>query len=566
MSERSRWTGLLVLLGLLFAQSASATDRPVGAPFETRSEVLARHGMAATSQPLATQAAIEILRAGGSAVDAAIAANAVQGVVEPMGCGIGGDLFALVWDTKEGRLVGLNASGPAPMGLSLEQLRKEAQGFIPPRGPLSVSVPGAVDGWVELHSRYGRLPMARVLEPAIRYAREGFPVSEVIAWAWRIEAERLASYAGFAEIFMPGGREPGKGALFSNPRLADTLERIGAGGRAGFYEGETAEQLVAFHRANGGYLSTEDLANYHSEWVAPISTNYRGYDVWSTPPNSQGLAALQMLNILERFDLRAMGAGSADLLHTLIEAKKLAFEDRARWYADPAFAEVPIEALLSKEYAAKRAALIDPLHASTRPEPGNPIAGGDTIYLSVADESGMMVSLIQSNFSGFGSGLTPPTLGFPLQNRASLFSLDSTSPNVYAPGKRPFHTIMPGFVTKEGKPLVSLGVMGGDMQPQGLVQVLVNLIDFGMDLQEAGDAPRFYHSGSAEPTGRPMVEGGGLLSLERGYGALREELAKRGHKLNAERANYGGYQAVEKQGEIWVGASESRKDGAAAGY
>lgn len=563
--RRVRWLAIATVLALV-APSTYAADRPTGLSFATRSEVLATRGMAASSQPLATETALRILREGGTAVDAAIGANAVLGVVEPMGCGIGGDLFAIVWDPGTRRLHGLNASGPSPMGLTLDWFREHGYDRIPSRGPLSVSVPGAVGGWVELHRRFGRLELSKILEPAIAYARDGYPVSEVIAWGWAQDAD-LAGEPGFAETFLPEGRAPSKGALFRNPRLAESLQRVAEGGRDGFYQGETAEAIDAFMREHGGFLRASDLAAYQPKWVEPISTRYRGYDVWELPPNGQGLAVLQMLNILEAFDLRALGSGSAEVVHLMVEAKKLVYEDRARYYADPDFASVPVERLISKAYGAERAALIDPEHAATHVAPGLPVDGsGETVYLTVADGSGTMVSLIQSNFSGFGSGVTPP-VGFALQNRGKAFSLDPASPNVFAPGKRPFNTIIPGFVTKDGEPWLSFGVMGGDMQPQGQVQVLVNLIDFGMNLQEAGDAPRFNHSGSSEPGGRPMNSRGGVVHLESGYDGIREAVRERGHVLGETRTNYGGYQAIGRAGGgVFVGASESRKDGMAAGF
>ncbi|MFM1945599.1 MAG: gamma-glutamyltransferase [Verrucomicrobiota bacterium] len=524
--------------------------------------------MACTSQPLATQVALDILKAGGTAVDAAIAANAAIGLMEPTGNGVGGDLFAIVWDGE--RLHGLNGSGRSPRSLTLEHFQELGLEHIPSFGPLPVSVPGCVDGWCELHRRFGRLSLKRVLGPAIRYAEEGFPVSPVIAEGWASNAERLKGYPGFAETFMPGGKAPGGGEVFRNPGLAQTLKRVARKGRKGFYEGEVAERIAAYMKEQGGFLSEEDLALHRSEWVEPVSVQYRGYDVWELPPNGQGIAALQMLNILEAFDLRAMGFGSADYMHVFTEAKKLAFEDRARYYADPDFFRTPVERLLSKEYAAERRGLIDLGHAAEAYTGGlTQLETSDTIYLTVADSEGMMVSLIQSNYRGLGSGMTPPGLGFVLQNRGELFDLKPGRPNSYAPGKRPFHTIIPAFVTKGGKPWMSFGVMGGDMQPQGHVQVLVNLIDFGMSLQEAGDAPRMHHVRSSEPTGERMVDGG-QLNVEAGFEPeVLEELRRRGHRLGSEpTAYYGGYQAIMRdveQGVYW-GASESRKDGQAGGY
>src|SRR5210317_1490299 len=448
-------------------------DRVAGRAHASRSEVIAPHGMAATSQPLATQIALDILKAGGSAADAAIAANAALGLMEPTGNGIGGDLFAIVWDAQKKELTGLNASGRAPKAMTLEYFRKNGIETIPPFGPLPVSVPGAVDGWFELHGRFGRLPMADVLAPAIRYAREGFPVTEEIARQLIVNQNRIGHYSGFAETYMPNGRVPAKGEVFSNPRLADTLQAIAEGGRDAFYKGDIARRIDAYMTEQGGLLRYDDLAAHASEWVTPVSTNYRGWDVYELPPNGQGIAALQILNILEGYDIRSMGFGSADYLHVLTEAKKLAFEDRAKFYADMDFVDVPVARLISKEYANERRALINPNKASrTLPAGDAKLENGDTIYLTVADADGNMVSLIQSNYRGMGSGMTPGDLGFVLQDRAELFALDENHANVVAGGKRPFHTIIPAFVMKDGEPLISFGLMGGAMQPQGHAQVV----------------------------------------------------------------------------------------------
>ena len=546
-----------------------AMDRVTGKPFATRSEVIAAHGMAATSHPLATQIALDILKQGGTAVDAAIAANAALGLMEPTGNGIGGDLFAIVWDAGTQKLYGLNGSGRSPRSLTLEEFRRRGLETIPSHGPLPVSVPGAVDGWFSLHARFGKLPMADVLAPATRYAEEGFPLTELIAYYWNLSVPRLSQFPGFAATFAPNGRAPQKGEIFKNPRLAATYRQLAEGGRDAFYKGEIARKIDAYMKANGGFLSYEDLAAHTSEWVEPVSTNYRGYDVWELPPNGPGIAALQMLNILEGYDLAAMGFASADYLHLFIEAKKLAFEDRARFYADPAFHDIPVDWLISKEYAAERRRLIDPKRAARRYDPGNPaLEEGDTIYLTTADRHGNMVSLIQSNYRGMGSGMTPGDLGFVLQDRGELFTLKEGEFNTYAPGKRPFHTIIPAFVTKDGKPWLSFGVMGGATQPQAHVQVLVNLIDFGMNLQEAGDAPRLIHTGSSQPTGERMTDGGQvLLESTIPYETIRE-LMGRGHTAGYSRGPYGGYQAILWDAEkgVYFGASESRKDGHAAGY
>ena len=545
-------------------------DRPFGKFFATRSVVAAKNGMAATSHPLATQTAVAILRAGGSATDAAIAANAVLGLVEPTGCGVGGDLFAIVWDARARKLAGLNASGRSPQGLSLEALHAMGLEQIPPHGPLPVSVPGAVDGWFALHETYGQLPMADVLAPAIGYARQGVPVAEIIAGYWAQDAELLADFPGFADLYLPGGRAPRAGESFANPYLADTYQALAEGGRAAFYEGRIARRIDEFMRANGGYLRYEDLAAHHSNWIEPVSTCYRGYDVWEIPPNNQGIAVLQMLNLLEGYDIAALGPQNPEYLHLFIEAKKLAFEDRARFYADPDHAHVPVEQLISKSYALERRRLLNPQRASRELAYGEPelLNVGDTVYLTVADSAGNMVSLIQSNFRGFGSGMTVADLGFGFQDRGELFSLDPGHPNVYAPGKRPFHTIIPAFVTRDGEPLLSFGVMGADMQPQGHVQIIVNLIDFGMNVQEAGDAARLRHEGSSSPTGSKMRDGGTVL-LESGFGNdVVTELAHRGHAVARARDGFGGYQAIQWDAvqRAYFGASESRKDGQAAGY
>ena len=544
-------------------------DRITGRKHTSRSEIIAPHGMAATSQPLATQIALDILKAGGSAVDAAIAANAALGLMEPTGCGIGGDLFAIVWDAEKAELTGLNASGRAPKAMTLEYFQKNGIDTIPPYGPLPVSVPGAVDGWFELHGRYGRLPMNKVLAPAIDYARNGFPVSEVIAYYLSRSVDSRGEYPGFAETFMPEGRMPAKGEMFRNPRLADTYAAIVEKGRDEFYKGAIARKIDAYMAEQGGLLTYDDMAAHESEWVTPVSTNYRGWDVFELPPNGQGIAALQILNILEGFDIAAMGFGSVEYLHTLVEAKKLAFEDRAKYYADMDFVDVPVARLISEDYAAERRKLISPDRASKKPPAGDTILeDGDTIYLTVADKDGNMVSLIQSNYRGMGSGMTPGELGFILQDRAELFSLDASHANVVEGGKRPFHTIIPAFVMKDGKPLISFGLMGGAMQPQGHAQIIVNMVDFGMNLQEAGDAARVNHTGSSEPTGT-MMTNGGVVHLESSFShETREGLESRGHVLGPSDGSFGGYQAImwdEEQG-VYYGASEVRKDGQAAGY
>jgi gamma-glutamyltranspeptidase / glutathione hydrolase len=542
-------------------------DRMTGLNFATRSEVIAKNGMACTSQPLATQVAIDILKKGGSAIDAAIAADAMLGLVEPTGSGIGGDLFAIVWDAKTQKLYGLNASGRSPKSLSLAYFKEKGLKHIPALGPLPVSVPGCVDGWFELHKKFGKLKMEEILQPTITYAREGFPLTELISFYWQRNAEKLKQFDGFADIYMPNGKAPSKGEIFKNPYLANTLEKIAQNGRDEFYKGSIAKVIDAYMKKEGGFLNYDDLASHTSEWIEPVSSSYRGYDIWELPPNGQGIATLEILNILENYDIKSMGFGSAEYMHLFIEAKKLAFEDRARYYADPNFSKIPYKQLVSKEYAKERMKLINLNHAAAKYDAGE-LQIGNTIYLTVADKDGNMVSLIQSNYRGMGSGMTPTGLGFVLQDRGEMFSLTEGHPNVFEPGKRPFHTISPGFISKDGKPWVSFGVMGGSMQPQGHAQVIVNLIDFGMNLQEAGDAPRIYHEGSSEPTDERMTDGG-IVYLESGfdYQEIRKLLEK-GHKISYSLDGYGGYQAIkfDSKNGVYFGASESRKDGEASGY
>ena len=566
---------MLPLLSL--ALPLQAADRITGRDFATRSEVIAPHAMAATSHPLATQIALDVMKQGGSAVDAAIAANAALGLMEPTGNGMGGDLFAIVWDPKSSRLHGYNGSGRSPKSLTLDYFERQGLKDIPPLGPLPVSVPGAVDGWFALHGRFGALPMQQVLAPAIRYAREGHPVAETIAYYWARSVPRLSPYPGFKAQFTVDGRAPRTGELWKNPNLADTLQKIADGGRDAFYKGDIARTIDAYFKANGGFLSYEDLAAHHGEWVEPVSTNYRGYDVWELPPNGQGIAALQMLNVLEGYDFSKIAFGSPEHVHLFVEAKKLAFADRARFYADPAFQPAPVTRLVSKAYAAERRKLISMDRALREVQPGTPkqLEDGDTIYLTTADADGMMVSLIQSNYRGMGSGMAPPGLGFILQDRGEMFVLagcdnEPRHPNCYAPGKRPFQTIIPAFITRDGKPWLSFGVMGGAMQPQGHVQIVMNLVDFGMNLQEAGDAPRIQHEGSTEPTGRgTAMSDGGEVNLETGfpYETVRA-LMRKGHRIVFADGPFGGYQAIARDPDsgVYFGASESRKDGHAAGY
>ncbi|WP_435304638.1 gamma-glutamyltransferase [Pseudoxanthomonas sp. LjRoot125] len=568
---------LATALAVATALPATAADRIAGRAFATRSDVIAPHAMAATSHPLATQIALDVMKQGGTAIDAAIAANAALGLMEPTGNGIGGDLFAIVWDPKTKKLHGYNGSGGSPKSLTLDYFRQQGITDIPAHGPLPVSVPGAVDGWFALHDRFGKLPMRDVLAPTIRYAREGHPVHQTIAYYWERSVPRLSKFPGFSEQFTIGGRAPRTGELWKNPRLADTLQKIAVGGRDAFYKGEIARTIDTYFKANGGFLSYEDMAAHHGEWVEPVSTNYRGYDVWELPPNGQGIAALQMLNVLEGYDFSKIPFGSPEHVHLFVEAKKLAFADRARWYADPAFQPAPVARLISKPYARERAKLISPDKVLREVQPGTPkeLEEGDTIYLTVADKDGMMVSLIQSNYRGMGSGMAPTGLGFILQDRGEMFVLRDCDgatphPNCYAPGKRPFQTIIPAFITKDGQPWVSFGVMGGAMQPQGHAQIVMNLVDFGMTLQEAGDAPRIQHDGSTEPVGSATaMTDGGVVQLESGYPyETIRALMDKGHHVEWALGPYGGYQAIKRDPEtgVYYGASESRKDGQAAGY
>jgi len=546
---------------------------PLGAGAQvarSRSVVHARNGMVASAHPLASRIGVEILQRGGTAVDAAIAVNAALGFLEPVSCGVGGDLFAILWDPRAGKVVGLNGSGRAPRLAGAERIPAGPDGTIPLFSPFAWTVPGAVDGWHALHARYGRLPMKDLLAPAIRAAEEGEPVHRAIAEIWVRSEPRFRDKPGFAATFLPGGRALREGEVFRNPGLARTYRAIADGGRDAFYAGPVAEAVDAFSRKVGGLLRKEDLAAHRSDWVEPISTKYRGATVWELPPNGQGITALQMLNLLEGFDLKALGPTSPDFWHLLVETKKLAFEDRARFIADPAMAKVPVAGLLSRDYARERAKRIDPVRAAREQPPGDPRFGeGDTTLLAVADREGMMVALIQSNYTGFGSGYVVEGWGFGLHNRGAQFDLAPGRANSIAPGKRPFHTIIPALVTRGGKPWIAFGVMGGDMQPQGHAQILVNLLDLGMDLQQAGDAPRYYHTDSSEPTGTRMRDGG-LLALEPGVpAAVRAEMERRGHRLHDTwTPAFGGYQAVARDPETGIlsGASESRKDGCALGY
>ena len=557
----------LILISFLNSLILFPQDRITGEPFSTRSEVIASNGMVATSHPLATQVGIDILKKGGNAIDAAIAANAAIGLMEPTGNGIGGDLFAIIWIEKEKKLYGLNASGRSPSSLDLDFFKTNNYSSIPAYGPLPVSVPGCVDGWFELNERFGSMKMNSILKPAIEYAENGFPVTELVSYYMELASNNFYNYPNFKETYFINGASPKKGELFKNLDLANTLKIISNEGRKGFYEGEIANIISTFIQEQGGFLSYEDLKNHRSEWVEPVSTNYRGYDVWELPPNGQGIAALQILNLLEGFDIKSMGFGSAEYIHHLVEAKKIAFADRAKYYADTDFNQIPTQYLISKEYSDKRRPEINPDQAAESVTAAN-LENGDTIYLTTADSSGNMVSLIQSNYRGMGSGMVPPGLGFMLQDRGELFSLEEGHFNVYEPNKRPFHTIIPAFITKDNKPYVSFGLMGGAMQPQGHAQIVINLIDFGMNLQEAGDAPRIRHQSDEQPTGG-FMNNGGELALEQGFDFKEiRKLIKKGHKIIYDLGSFGGYQAIkiDYENKIYYGASESRKDGSAIGY
>jgi gamma-glutamyltranspeptidase/glutathione hydrolase len=549
-------------------------DRIDGASFASRSAAWGVHGAAATAHPLATQIAIDMLRAGGSAVDAAIAANAALGFLEPVSCGIGGDCFVMLWDPKVGKVVGLNGSGRSPRNLSLETVRSRAKnGHIPSYGAVSVSVPGAVDAWWSLHQRYGKLDWRTLFAPAITHAREGVPVAQTIAYYLAASHRRfntpnlgIEEVENFNRVWAADGRAPREGEVFRNPALADTYLRLAQGGGREFYEGETAQRIEAYFKRIGGWMTREDLAAHHSEWTEPLAGDYRGVTVHGLAPNSQGLSTLQLLNIAEQFDLKSMGFQSAASIHHQVEAKRLAFEDRARYFADPNFAKIPTEWLISKDYARERAKLIRPDRILTPVSPGQAPAHGDTTYFTTADMDGMMVSIIQSNYRGMGSGLSPDGMGFMFQDRGELFHLSDGHPNVYAPGKRPFQTIIPGFATKDGAPWLAFGVMGGDMQPQGQAQIIINMVDHGLDVQAAGDSPRWHHEGSSEPTGEPQ-QGVGLLRLETGVPeATGKQLTALGWKLGPPDGGFGGYQAVERWPGRYAAATEMRKDGVALAY
>ena len=564
---------LLLAIFIFVNEGLRAQDRLSGRLFTTRSEVIAKNGMAATNHPLATQIAIEILKKGGSAVDAAIAANAFLGFADPAMNGLGGDLFAIVWSAKDQKLHGLNASGKSPKDLPLSYFTSRQMKRIPASGPLPITVPGCVDGWFTLHENFGKLPVSELLMPTVRYAREGIAVTEEIAEMMDyLERDLIRSYdlaadfqwsslPDFSKLYRKNGRFPKKGELYRNPDLANTLEIIIKDGRKAFYEGIIAKKIAAHIQEKGGFLTKSDFANHQSIWITPVSTNYRGYDVWELPPNGQGMSVLQMLNILEAYDFSAYGFGSKEHVHYFTEAKKLVYADLGKYYGDPAFNTLPIDKLLSKEYAAQRRAEISGKQAQNY-GPGLE-SENHTIYLTVADSEGNMVSLIQSNSWLFGSLVVPPGLGFCLQNRGTGFNLQKGHINSYEPEKRPFHTIIPAFVTKDGQPYISFGLTGGGMQPQGHVQILMNIIDFDMNIQEAGDAPRIRHA----YFGPPGNTYAGAIELESGFGyETVRALMKMGHQVKYGFERFGGYQAILFDGNFYYGASESRKDGQAAGY
>lgn len=559
-------------------------DRITGAPFAGRSTVWGANGAAATAHPAATLIGIDTLRRGGSAVDAAIAINAALGFLEPVANGIGGDAFCMLWDPAQRKVVGLNGSGNSPRGLSLETARSRANadGYLPSYGAVTVNVPGTVDAWWSAHQRYGKLPWRDVLLPVAELCEQGVPVPQVIAYYLERNMAIFDRSSRLIEendnrklVYAPAGRVPGVGEMFANPFLGRTYRMIAEGGRDAFYDGPLAEAIERYFRRIGGWMTRADLAAHHTEWVEPIRTTYRGVEVYGLGPNTQGLSTNQILNVCEQFDLAGMGFQSAASIHHQAEAKRLAFEDRARFFADQRFAAAPVEWLNSKAYAAERARLIRPDRVMDRVFPGDAPTQGDTTYFSVADSDGMMVSWIQSNYRGMGSGLAPDDgerpLGFMFQDRGELFSLKDGSPNLYAPGKRPFHTIIPGFACRDGEPWMAFGVMGGGMQPQGQAQIIINMVDYGLEPQAAGDAPRWQHEGSSEPTGQP-AEGTGVLHLETGVPeATKAQLAAMGWTLGPPNGGFGGYQNVVRQpnpGGRWTygAASEMRKDGIALAY
>lgn len=591
--------GLLVFAGVANAQAGiSRGDRYAGLPWASRSPVLAQHGMIASEQPLASQAGIEILKKGGSAVDAAIATSAMLCLTEPVLNGLGADAFVIVWDPKTHKLHGYNGSGWSPKGRSLEAMQQQVKAAyqkagmkptdqIPLLGPLPVTVPGIVDTWFALHAKFGKLPIAEDLAPAIYYATHGFPVTEVVAEYWKgnwkaFEKHRglIKEFGNAQKVFLIDGHTPSQGEIFRNPDMAHTLTLIAQGGRDAFYKGEIARVMADFFKRIGTGPAYQDFADFHGEWVTPQSVDYRGYDVYELPPNGQGFATLEMLNVLKGFDLKKMGLGNPDTLMAEIGAFRLAAADLSKWYADPRFYNAPVKGLLSQGYADQRRKLIDLEHANPEIAPGNPLpyqtgvypsGSGDTTDFEAADADGMMVSMIESNYAGMGSGEVAPGLGFMFQDRGALYSLDSKSANAYAPRKRPFHTIIPAFVMKDGEPWMAFGVMGGYFQPQGQTQVLVNMIDFGMNVQEAGDAARWAHEGDATATGLPS-HGAGTVKLESGFDpSVAVGLQQRGYKVEVTthaEGGYGGYEAIQydAKNHVYRGATEMRRDGEVVAY
>ncbi|HEX3314579.1 MAG TPA: gamma-glutamyltransferase [Gemmataceae bacterium] len=567
----SSLSALLASVAIAPGQDRPPTGRLTPQPYKTgRSVVMAKNGMVATSQALATQIGLDVLRRGGTAVDAAIATDAALGLMEPMSCGLGGDLYAIVWDNKTQKLCGLNASGRSPYRATRDFFSKQGLKEIPEYGPLSWSVPGCASGWDELHRKFGKLPLADILAPTIEYAENGFPVTEVIAGFWDKAKVKLSKTPEAAGTYLPGGRAPRAGDVFKNPNLARVYRSIAKDGPGVFYKGWIADKIVAYSDKVGGLFGPKDFADHTATWVEPVSTTYRSYQVWELPPPGQGIAVLEMLNLLSAYDLKKMGPKSADYWHLFVEAKKLAYADRARCYADPDFAKLPTAELISMPYADRRRKLIDPTKARTDQPAGDPKLGAsDTIYLCVVDKDRNCVSFIQSNYHGFGSQHVPGDLGFALQNRGALFALDQKHMNRLEPHKRPFHTIIPALVTKDNKPFLVFGVMGGDFQAQGHVEVLVNMLDFGMNVQEAGEAPRIEHVGSPTPTGKPGDPNGGQIKPERGIPpAMLRELERRGHRIGPFVTNGGGYQAIliDPVTGMLHGGSEPRKDGCAVGY
>lgn len=567
---------LLVLCGSVVNSTgalpvaAAEYDRPAQFSQQSRSVVVAKHGIVATSHPLAAQTGLDVLKRGGNAVDAAIATNAMLGVVEPMSCGIGGDLFVIYWDNKTRKLYGLNGSGRSPFALTREVFKKKGLTQIPENGPLSWSVPGCVDGWDVLRSRFGTRPLSELLQPSIEAAETGFPVSEIIAGSWRASVKNLSKWPDSKRVYLKEGRAPEHGEIMTLPELAASYRAIAAGGRDAFYKGRIANEIAAFSEANGGYLALRDFAEHTSDWIEPVSTTYRGYTVWELPPNGQGIAALQILNLLEGFDVKSLGPKSAEYVHLLVEAKKLAFADRAKFYADPAHQRLPVAELISKDYADRQRSRINLEQAAVNVQAGDPkLQHGDTVYLTVVDKDRNCCSMIQSLYFGFGSQVVPGSVGFAMQNRGCLFALDDTHLNRLEPHKRPFHTIIPAMVTRDDRPWFCFGVMGGDMQPQGHVEILVNMIDFGMNPQMAGDASRIRHGGSTTPTGIPEEPDGGTVYLESGFPAETvKKLIEMGHKIGKSTGSFGGYQGIlidHAQGTLH-GATDARKDGTAAGY